>query len=339
MVSRMSENLRQGAPRHRLSALALFSILFLGGVVYLLQREPRDLAGEVERLSSEVRELRAEQAMPALVLNRHRNSIAYLYGVYSFGTGRTREGRPLRDHSRVAGTGFVVAPGLIVTNRHVAEPWFDDADTDPELARGLKPRLDSLVAFFPNMKAPVELKLVAVSSDADLALASFDAAKAGEPAPLPLAARPSEPGDAVIVVGYPLGVAAMVAKSPRPVYRRLAARDDDIDVASELASLSLIRPSATHGHLGDVLNDKLIYDAPTAHGGSGGPVFNARGEVIGVNAAYLDGFAGGTIGIAVDALRPLIEAAQATLKAAPKPASAASFKGGKPEPAADSSRD
>jgi S1-C subfamily serine protease len=90
----------------------------------------------------------------------------------------------------------------------------------------------------------------------------------------------------------------------------LALRHDDIGAANELAALSLIRPSATCGHLGDVVGDKLIYDAPTAHGGSGGPVFNSRGQVIGINAAYLDGFSGGTMGISVEALRPLITAAQ-----------------------------
>jgi S1-C subfamily serine protease len=67
--------------------------------------------------------------------------------------------------------------------------------------------------------------------------------------------------------------------------------------------------------LGDVVGDKLIYDAPTAHGGSGGPVFNAQGEVIGVNAAYIDGFSGGTLGVSVRALKPLI----ATAKLATKP--------------------
>jgi S1-C subfamily serine protease len=77
-----------------------------------------------------------------------------------------------------------------------------------------------------------------------------------------------------------------------------------------LAALSLIRPSATCGHLGDVVGDKLIYDAPTAHGGSGGPVFNSRGEVIGINAAYLDGFSGGTLGVSVRELKPLIAAAR-----------------------------
>src|SRR5436305_4951673 len=105
-------------------------------------------------------------------------------------------------------------------------------------------------------------------------------------------------------------VVGMVARSPQAVSQRLAYRRDDIDAANELAALSLIRPSATCGHLGDVVGDKLIYDAPTAHGASGGPVFNSRGEVIGVNAAYIDGFSGGTLGVSSEALKPLIELAR-----------------------------
>ena len=101
--------------------------------------------------------------------------------------------------------------------------------------------------------------------------------------------------DHVTVIGYPMGIAGMVAKSPTGIYERLAYRHNDITAASELAALSLIRPSATCGHLGDVVGDKLIYDAPTAHGGSGGPVFNTQGEVIGINSAYMDGFSGGTL--------------------------------------------
>ena len=107
-----------------------------------------------------------------------------------------------------------------------------------------------------------------------------------------------------------MGIAGMVAKSPTGIYQRLAYRHNDISAASELAALSLIRPSTTCGHLGDIVGEKLIYDAPTAHGGSGGPVFNTTGEVIGVNSAYMDGFSGGTIGVSVTALRPLIAAAE-----------------------------
>jgi len=113
------------------------------------------------------------------------------------------------------------------------------------------------------------------------------------------------------VIGYPMGIAGMVAKSPAGIYERLAYRHNDITSASELAALSLIRPSATCGHLGDVVGNKLIYDAPTAHGGSGGPVFNSKGEVIGVNSAYMDGFSGGTLGVSVESLRVLLERVQA----------------------------
>ena len=127
---------------------------------------------------------------------------------------------------------------------------------------------------------------------------------------LPLAKPGAAPGELVTVIGYPMGIAGMVAKSPSGIYERLAYRHNDITAASELAALSLIRPSATCGHLGDVVGDKLIYDAPTAHGGSGGPVFNARGEVIGINSAYMDGFSGGTLGISAEALKPLMQQAK-----------------------------
>jgi S1-C subfamily serine protease len=127
---------------------------------------------------------------------------------------------------------------------------------------------------------------------------------------LPLAKGGVSAGELVTVIGYPMGIAGMVAKSPSGIYQRLAYRHNDITAASELAALSLIRPSTTCGHLGDVVGDKLIYDAPTAHGGSGGPVFNSNAEVIGINSAYIDGFSGGTLGVSVEALRPLIEAAE-----------------------------
>jgi len=32
--------------------------------------------------------------------------------------------------------------------------------------------------------------------------------------------------------------------------------------------------------------------------------------VIGVNSAYIDGFSGGTLGVSVDALRPLVQSAE-----------------------------
>jgi hypothetical protein len=263
------------------------------------------LQQQVRQLSQQVEELQQQQAMPALVLNRYRNSICYIFGIYDVGFPNEH---PVQ-RTRISGSGFLVADGLIATNRHVAEPWYGDPDTDTLVERGAIPRLEKLVAYFPGSAEPVTLTTAALSSDGDLALVHMSGGADLGLYPLPLATRNPTAGELVAVVGYPMGVLGMMAKAPAPVYARLAYRHDDQGTAGELAALSLIRPSATCGHLGDVVGDKLIYDAPTAHGASGGPVFNSRGEVIGVNAAYIDGFAGGTLGISSQALKPLIEQA------------------------------
>ncbi len=285
----------------------LLAVLLAAPVQHRRPAPASDLETKVGNLEAELHQIKQESAMPALVLNRHRQSICFIYGVYSF-TGAEAGHRS--EPTNFSGTGFVVADGLIATNRHVAEPWFEDDEAAMLMRDGARPHLEKLLAFFPNHHDGIELTGITVSRDADIAVAHYSTARAPDLAPLPLADAPAVPGAPVILVGYPMGIAAMVAKSPRPVYRRLAYRRADIGLARELAELSLIRPSATQGHLGDIVGDKLIYDAVTAHGGSGGPVFDNRGQVIGVNTAYLDGFSGGTLGISVRALRPVIAAAR-----------------------------
>ena len=278
---------------------------------------PEDLTDQVRQLSRQVDQLKQQQGMPALVLDKYRNSIGYIFGVYRVGFGTKA---PV-IRARVSGTGFLVSDGLLATNRHVAEPWFGDSEAEALIKRGATADLESLVVFFPGSPTPVSLSPAAVSSRGDLAVLRLadDAAITGMPV-LPLARSASAPGELVTVVGYPLGIAGMVAKSPNGIFERMAYRHNDINAASELAALSLIRPSATWGHLGDVVGDKLIYDAPTAHGGSGGPVFNSKGEVIGVNSAYMDGFSGGTIGVSVSLLKPLVKAARQSVAESALPA-------------------
>lgn len=269
--------------------------------------QPSELQKQVTQLSRDVARLEREQAMPGLVLSRYRGSIGYIYGVYQVGFAN----QPAAIRARVSGTGFLVGEGLLATNRHVAEPWFGDSEAEEMIRHGAKASLESLVVFFPGSPMPVNLTPASVSSTDDLAVVRVEDKEAVRGIPiLPLAKSNAIPGEEVTVIGYPMGIAGMVAKSPAGIYQRLAYRHNDITAASELAALSLIRPSTTCGHLGDVVGSKLIYDAPTAHGGSGGPVFNSNAEVIGVNSAYIDGFAGGTLGISVEALRPLVEAAE-----------------------------
>jgi len=293
----------------------LGAVLFIGAVAMFHYYapaaaqgpQPDDLRKQVHALTAQVAQLEKEQAMPALVLSRYRNSIGYIYGVYQ--VGFPNHGAAIR--ARVSGTGFLVGDGLLATNRHVAEPWYGDSEAESLIHRGATAMLENLVIFFPGSPTPLSLTPGAVSSTEDLAVLKIEDKDALRGlAVLPLAKGNIAAGELVTVIGYPMGIAGMVAKSPSGIYQRLAYRHNDITAASELAALSLIRPSTTCGHLGDVVGDKLIYDAPTAHGGSGGPVFNSNAEVIGVNSAYIDGFSGGTLGFSAEALRPLIAEAK-----------------------------
>src|ERR1700680_73910 len=272
-----------------------------------LAEPPNDLQKQVHELTAQIEQLKQHQASPPIVLNRYRNSVGYIYGVYQVGF---RNQRPT-VRARVSGTGFLIGKGLMATNRHVAEPWFGDTEAQKLIDQGATAMLENLVVFFPGSPTPVTLAAASVSKPSDLAILRVQYLDAVRGLPvLPLANSPGFPGQLVTVIGYPMGIAGMVAKSPTSIYERLAYRHNDISAASELAALSLIRPSTTCGHLGDIVGEKLIYDAPTAHGGSGGPVFNNKGEVIGVNSAYMDGFSGGTIGVSVDSLRPLLQEAE-----------------------------
>ena len=279
------------------------------GIMVRFYAPPQDpeLAQRVHQLTRQVEELERQQSQPLAAVNGARDSVAYIFGIYRV-SGKA-PGQTFR--ARVGGTGFVVAPGLMATNRHVAEPWYGDREATAALNQGASAVLEKLVAYFPGSPTPVTLKPVVFAKQGDLAVLRIeDTAFTQKLHPLTLAQTQPHVGEDVSVLAYPMGVTGMVAKSPAIFYERLSSHPDDGNTAGELAALSLIRPSATFGHIGDVSGDKLIYDAPTARGGSGGPVLNRRGEVIGINSAYIDGFSGGTLGISSMELTPLIEAAK-----------------------------
>ncbi len=75
-----------------------------------------------------------------------------------------------------------------------------------------------------------------------------------------------------------------------------------------LSRQGLIRPSTTQGHIGDITRTDIVFDAPSAQGGSGGPVFNKHGRVIAVEYAVLPKFGGNSFGVpiayALELLRP-----------------------------------
>jgi S1-C subfamily serine protease len=74
----------------------------------------------------------------------------------------------------------------------------------------------------------------------------------------------------------------------------------------ELAKRKLIRPISTQGHIGDVRPDRLVYDAQTTSGGSGAPVIDLDGKVVGVNFAILQGFAGASFAVPIRKAEELV---------------------------------
>src|SRR3984893_10749176 len=154
--------------------------------------QPDELHQQVTQLTQQVAQLEKQQAMPALVLNRYRNSIGYIYGVYQ--VGFPHQSPTIR--ARVSGTGFLVGDGLLATNRHVAEPWYGDTEADGLIQRGATGMLESLVVFFPGSPMPVTLPPGTVSSPGDLAVLKIEDKEAVRGiSVLPLAKGTAVPGE------------------------------------------------------------------------------------------------------------------------------------------------
>ena len=72
-----------------------------------------------------------------------------------------------------------------------------------------------------------------------------------------------------------------------------------IETSMAIRQRHLIKPIATQGHIGDVQPNKIVYDAQTTSGGSGGLLFDDQGHLIGINFAMVRDFGGSNFAIPV----------------------------------------
>ena len=294
----------------------------------------KDLVQTRDRLAS----LETERAVGERIIREYGHGVCLVQGAYAFYDGDARplryrldeSSRPMRDEDgslaldpagtgpvhvvEYFGTGFLVdRGGLVLTNRHVAEPWWNDEAADALLARGFKPRFTLFRAFFPREGEPFELEMVRPSETSDLALVRLDLRGRRIPAlPLDRSRRGAVPGQPVVVVGYPAGLEALLAKTDSAVVKEVlvAAGTSSERITEVLAHRGLIRPSTTQGHIGDVTKSDIVFDAPTTQGGSGGPVLNKEGLVVAVEYAVLSKFGGNSFGVPIGYAIDLMNAAR-----------------------------
>ena len=292
--------------------------LVAGAQLHVLQRPSPsgspELISHLNQLDAELKQIRGMELSPADIVAANRDSICFIVSTYTLTDPGAQAGAPARY--RLLATGFLASGDTVVSNRHVLEPWFGDAQAEKSITLGAIPRRGKILAYFPSLEQPLELSQIAVSQAADLAVARVDLPRGAHLSPLQLASHPGVAGEAVLVLGYPLGVTTMLAKTTAIPYQISALRQGEKDV-DHLAEFRLIRPTATQGHLADESGTTLMYDASTARGSSGGPVFNMHGEVIGVNAALITGFNGTSLGVSTAALRPLLDSVEAQHAASP----------------------
>jgi S1-C subfamily serine protease/DNA-binding response OmpR family regulator len=220
-------------------------------------------------------------------------------GMVSLGTEGT--GPPLQLD--IFGTGFLVArDGRLLTNHHVAEPWWGNEELKPLLDRGASAFAASYTAYFPGSSQGIGAKLDRTSPDADLATLKLQTAAPPHTAVLEVDDRreASVSGDPVVLIGYPTGIEGILARAGNDITHKVVENAHEVtQIVSQMAAQNLIRPTTTQGHIGDVLKDKIVYDAATTSGGSGAPLFNRDGKVIGVNFAMLNDFGGSNLAVPV----------------------------------------
>jgi DNA-binding response OmpR family regulator len=298
--------------------------------------EVSSLRKQLDDTSSRLQRMETESQTAEEVIRAYAPSVCLIHVAVSFLDRDTRrplryggitpEGEPLKDsdgnpvytlegrapevRADFFGTGFIVDDGSILTNHHVAQPWWKNDELSTVLEQGFSPAIAEMTAYFPAATAGVPVNISQISDEADLALVKGDLSSLKRPI-LKIDARKEAAisGQPLISLGYATGLSAILARAGEDAVNDIVKTSggDPKRIVEELVKRKLIRPLITQGHIGDVLSDKIVYDAQTTSGGSGGPLINRDGQVIGVTFAVVRGFGGSNFGVPIRFAQSLLK--------------------------------
>ncbi len=156
------------------------------------------LQNQLSVVKERLRRLETEGKVAQTIIQTYEPSVCLIHVLVGFRdritglklryVGLTSTGEPVADdhndpilgitgngpevHLDVFGTGFLVSDkGQILTNHHVAEPWWNNNDLLKEMTdQGIEPVLVEMTAYFPGVSHGLSVTTERVSSDTDVAL-------------------------------------------------------------------------------------------------------------------------------------------------------------------------
>jgi Trypsin-like peptidase domain len=267
------------------------------------------ISDAIARLEQRIHQLEQVKDMPARVSHEAGGSVGLIVGEYIWTdlTGR----KPLRyeennggnrqnqdRHEAVTfdgdgpivvrefqGTGFLIDPAHLLTSMFLLDPWESDPLLDTSENPQLVPSIRTLHVYLPGVPKPIDIKIDRPSESNNAVICALQEAVPNHPVLI----SNEEPalGEPILLLGYLGGVEMLTSRVPDAIRRELYAYGQPgLDEAAQfLAAGGYISPIAMQSTISAQTEKRVFFETYAADGSTGGPIFNAQGQVVAINQA------------------------------------------------------